>query len=55
MYLKICYYIILEIIFRSYFLYSQGSYFGPANGEFRRPKDLKKIEFAGLENLFAGR
>ena len=36
-------------------LYYQGSYFGPANGEFRRPKDSKKIEFAGLENLFAGR
>ena len=32
----------------------QGSYFGPANGEFRRPKDSKKIEFAGLENSFAG-
>ena len=37
------------------FICRQGSYFGPANGEFRRPKDSKKIEFAGLENLFAGR
>ena len=25
----------------------QGSYFGPANGEFRRPKGRKNPEFAG--------